>query len=372
MDWEVSVLGFGVKRLPLVGNNPLKIDEAESIGMLRYAIDRGVNYLDLGCPYDLELQERLTLVVSRALQDGYRQKIKIAASLPSLLINSSADFDRYLNQQLNWLKAEAIDFFLLGWLNRESWPRLKELDVLGWAERAMADGRIGHLGFSLHDHFQVLRGILADYDGWTLAQFQYSYMDADYQPGVSGLRYAADKGLAVVAAEPLRGGRLTKEPPPLVAKVWKTAPQKCTLAEWGLRWVWNHPEVATAVSDMSTMEQLKENIALAESAQADSLTVADEVLISRVRDAYRKLRPIPCTICRGCMPCPQGVDVPRLFELYNDAVMYSDMETARALYQLEKHDIDSCNQCGLCVDACGREIPILDWLKELSGVWAKK
>jgi len=370
LDWEASILGFGVRRLPRVGNNPLRIDEAESIGMLRYAIDRGVNYLDLGCPYDLELQERLTLIVTRALQDGYRAKVKIAASLPSLLINSSADFDGYLNQQLSWLKAESVVFFLLGGLNRESWPRLKELDVLAWAEGAMADGRIGKLGFSFHDHFQVLRSILHDYDGWTFVQFQYSYMDADYQPGVSGLRYAVDKGLAVVAAEPLRGGRLTRKPPESVAKVWKTAPQKRTLAEWGLRWVWNYPEVATAVSDMSTMEQVKENIALAESAQADSLTVADEVLISRVRDAYRKLRPIPCTTCRGCMPCPQGIDVPRLFELYNDAVMYGDMETARALYQLEKHDIDSCNQCGLCV--CGREIPILDWLKELSGVWAKK
>jgi len=340
--------------------------------MLRYAIDHGVNYLDLGCPYDLEQQERLSTIVTRSLQDGYRQKVKIAASLPSLFIDSSADFDHYLDQQLKWLKADSLDFSLLGGLNRETWSRLKELDVLAWVEGAMADGRIGKLGFSFHDHFQGLRSILGDYDGWTLAQFQYSYMDVDYQPGVSGLRYAADKGLAVVAAEPLRGGRLTKEPPPSVAKVWATAPQKRPLAEWGLRWAWNHPAVATAVSDMSTMEQVKENIALAQSAQADSLTVAEEVLIAQVRDAYRKLKPISCTTCYGCMPCPQGIDVPRLFELYNDAVMYGDMETARTIYHLEKHDIDSCNECGVCVDACARNIAIVDWLKKLSKAWAKK
>ncbi len=355
-------MGFGVQRLPL------DIDEA--VGMLRYAAEHGVNYLDLGCPYDLERQERLTRVVTRALEDGYRAKVKITASLPSLFIDSSADLDRYLDQQLKWLKADSIDFFLLGGLNRYSWPRLKELGVLRWAEGAMADGRIGKLGFSLHDYFQTLRGILDDYDSWTLAQFQYSYMDVDYQPGVSGLKLAADRGLAVVAAEPLRGGRLTRKPPPSVAKVWATAPQKRPLAEWGLRWVWNHPEVATAVSDMSTMEQLKESITLAGSAEADSLTVAEEVLIARVRDAYRKLRPIPCTSCYGCMPCPQGIDVPRLFELYNDAMMYDDMETARSIYRMEKHDISSCNQCGLCV--CGREIPILDWLKELREAWVKK
>ncbi len=340
--------------------------------MLRYAIDHGVNYLDLGCPYDLEQQERLSTIVTRSLQDGYRQKVKIAASLPSLFIDSPADFDHYLDQQLKWLKADSLDFFLLGGLNRETWSRLKELDVLAWVEGAMADGRIGKLGFSFHDHFQGLRSILGDYDGWTLAQFQYSYMDADYQPGVSGLRYAADKGLAVVAAEPLRGGRLTKEPPPSVAKVWAGAPQKRPLVEWGLHWAWNHPAVATAVSDMSTMKQVKENIALADSAQPDSLTVAEEVLISQVRDAYRKLIPIPCTTCRGCMPCPQGIDVPRLFELYNDAVMYGDMETARTIYHLEKHDIDSCNECGICVDACARNIAIVDWLKKLSKAWAKK
>jgi predicted aldo/keto reductase-like oxidoreductase len=338
--------------------------------MLRYVIDHGVNYLDLGCPYNLERQERLTSVVAGALDDGYRGKVKITAGLPSLLISSLADLDRYLEKLLKWLKVDSIDFFVLGDLNRETWPRWQELGALTWAEKAMGRGLIGHLGFSFHDYFQALRTIVNDYDGWALAQFQYSYMDADYQPGVSGLKYAAEKGLAVVAAEPLRGGRLTKEPPPSVAEIWATAPKKRPLAEWGLRWVWSHAEVATVVSDMSTLEQVKENVALADVAKADNLTIAEEVLISRVRDAYRKLRPIPCTACRGCMPCPLGIDVPRLFELYNDAVIYDDMETARAIYRREKHDITSCNECGVCV--CGRKIPILDWLLKIAKAWPNK
>jgi predicted aldo/keto reductase-like oxidoreductase len=350
--------------------DPTRIDEAESIKMLRYALDKGVNYLDLGYPYDLGWHERLTRLLSRGLSDGYRQKVRVSAHLPSLLVNSSSDFDRYLNQQLEWLKAERLDFYLLGVLNRDSWPRLKELGVLRWAEGAIADGRIGGLGFSFHDNFQALREILEDYDGWVLAQFQYSYMEVDRLPGVSGLELAAERGLAVVAAEPLGGGRLAKEPPPSVARVWADAEEKRSLAEWGLRWVWNHPEVATLVSDMSNMEQVKANLALADSAEVDSLTIADEVLISRVRDAYRKLRPIPCTTCRGCMPCPQGIDVPRLFELYNDAVIYGDMETGADIYHREKHRIDDCTECGVCV--CGREIPITDWLKKISAAWDKK
>jgi predicted aldo/keto reductase-like oxidoreductase len=363
LDLEVSVLGFGVMRLPLIDDDPAHINEAESIKMIRYAIDHGVNYLDLGYPCDLSQQEYLTRLISQALQGGYRGKIKVAASLPSFLINSSPDFDRYLNAQLKWLQIDRIDFYILGGLNRETWPGLQELDILRRAEKAIGDKRIDKLGFSFHDDFQTLRSILGAYDNWALCQFQYSYMDVDHHPGVGGLKYAADNGLAVVITEPLKGGRLTKELPKSVARVWAGASQKRTLAEWGLRWVWNHPEVSTVVCDMSTMEQVAENVALADSAEPDGLTVQEQVLISRVRDAYRKLRPVPCTTCRGCMPCPQGIDVPRIFELYNDAIMYGDIKIPRSLYRLEQHDIDSCNECGACVKACGREIAILDWLK---------
>jgi len=354
-------------RLPLADEDPKNIYEAESIKIIRLAIDHGINYLNLGYPH-----KRLTRLISQALQDGYRQKIKITASLPSLLINSSRDFDRYLNKQLGWLGTDKIDFYLLGGLNRDTWPKLKELDVLGWAEVAVSSGRIGHLGFSFHDHFHILREILDVYDNWALGQFQYSYMDADRMPGVSGLRRAAEKGLAVVAAEPLLGGRLTKEPSESVAKVWTTASQKRALSEWGLRWVWSHPEIATVVCDMSTMEQVVENVALSDSAEPDSLTIPEELLINQVRDAYRKMKPIPCTTCYGCMPCPQGIDVPRLFELYNDAIMYDDIQTARSIYHKEKHRINNCNECGACADVCGKEIAIVDWLRKLSEILNKK
>jgi predicted aldo/keto reductase-like oxidoreductase len=188
-------------------------------------------------------------------------------------------------------------------------------------------------------------------------------MDVDHDPGVSGIKYAFEKGLAVVITEPLRWGRLTKEPPESVAEVWASSKQRRTLSEWGLRWVWNHPEVSVVVSDMSTMEQVVEDVALADSAEPDSLTVQELVLISRVREAYRKLRPIPCTSCRACMPCLQGIDVPRIFELYNDAIIYNDTKTARSLYCSEQHRADTCTECGACVNACAKKLAVMDWLK---------
>jgi predicted aldo/keto reductase-like oxidoreductase len=363
LDWEVSVLGFGVMRLPSIDEGPANRTEAESIQMIRYAIDHGVNYLDSNYPYYMKRYERVTRLISQALQDGYRQKVKVAATLPSFLMNSSPDFDRYLNGQLRWLQMDRIDFYLLGGLNRETWPTLQELGVLRWAEGAMKDGRIDNLGFSFHDDYQVLRDILVAYDKWALSQFHYSYMDVAHHPGFGGLKYAAEKGLAVVVSEPLRGGRLTKEPPESVAKVWASAKQKRTPAEWGLRWVWNHPEVSVVVSDMRTMEQVAEDVALADSAEPDSLTVQELILISKVREAYHKLRPIPCTACHCCMPCPQGIDVPRIFELYNDAIVYRDIETPRFIYGIEQHDVESCTECGSCVDTCPKKIAILDYLK---------
>jgi len=362
LDWEVSVLGFGTTRLPLIEGKTAAINEAESIKMLRYAIDHGVNYLDLGYPYDMVRQEALLRVISQALQDGYRQRVKVTATLPSFLINSTSDLDLYLNKQLSWLGTDRIDFYILGGLNRETWSKLQGLGVISWAERAMSDGQIDKLGFSFHDDFQTLRGVLNAYDNWTLCQFQYSYVDIDHNPGVGGLKYAASKGLAVVVTEPLRGGRLVKKPPKPVARVWASDPKKRPLAEWGLLWVWNHPEVSTVVSDMSTMAQVVENITLARLAKANSLTVPEEVLISQVREAYCKLQPIPCAACRACMPCPQGIDVPRIFELYNDAIMFDDIEAARYIYRAEKHGINNFNECSTCV--CCRGIDIVDWLNK--------
>jgi len=361
MDWNVSALALGTAFLPLV--------DAEAIAMVRYAIDRGVNYLDIRYTPDIQRRESISRLVGRALQDGYREKIKIALALPSRNINSTADLDDYLQQQLDWLQVASADFCLPGWLDRQIWPGLKEKGILDWGESVLAGGRANHLGFCFHDDYQTLRTILDAYDNWTLCQIQYSYMDVDHHPGIGGIRYAADKGLAVVVAEPLKSGRLTRNVPHSVAEVWGEKLNERSPAEWGLRAVWHHPEVATVVSDVGTLEQLQENINLADIASEDTLTVQEQILVNRVRDAYRALEPINCTACRGCMPCPQDVDAPRIFELFNDAVIYDDVGIPQAIYREEGHEIDKCDQCGRCEEACGRNITICDWLEKAQEIF---
>ena len=372
LDWEVSLLG--ISAMGLAGNAPGNHDKSQSVELIRYAIEQGVNYVSLGHPYDRTQHERRTRLVGQALEGEYRNKVRLAAMLPVSQVSSRDDFDRCLDDQLAWLGGGQIDFCLLGTLTRDNWPSVSDLGVLSWAERAMADGRISKLGFSFHDHFQILRSILKAYDQWAVCEFQYSYMDVDHDPGISGIKYAADQGLAVVITEPLRSGQLTQQLPDSVRTLWDTARPLRSLSEWGLRFVWNDAEVSTVVVDMTTREQVTDYAAIAASAEPDALGVSELLLFAQVRDAYRKLRPINCPSCRACMPCPIGIDVPRIFELYNDAMIYNVPETGRALYADEQHQAETCTQCGLCVSKCAKSIPILDWLApahELLGPKAK-
>ena len=352
----MSTLALGTASLPP--------DESEALEIIRYADDQGINYIDIGYTPDIQRRENVSRLVGRVLQDSYRGKVRVAVTLPSRNNSSTADFDRYLQQQLDWLGTDNVDFCLLGWLDRQVWSDLLEKKVLDWGDNVLADGRAEHLGFCFHDDYQTLRSILDAYRNWSLCQVKYSFMDVDHHPGAGGIRLAATNGLAVVVAEPMKSGRLTRNIPPTVSEVWDEVQPKRSPAEWALRWVWHHPEIATVVSNVNTLEQLKENIKLTDTASADSLTVPEQILVNRVRDAYRALKQINCTACRGCMPCPQDIDFPRIFELYNDAIMYDDVSTAQAIYHEEGHNPVACNDCGRCEQACGRQVAIRDWLEK--------
>ena len=115
---------------------------------------------------------------------------------------------------------------------------------------------------------------------------------------------------------------------------------------------------------MSTIDQIDEYVGLADEAEPDCIDVMEELLYNRVRDAYHELKAIPCTSCRACMPCPMGMDVPRIFELYNDAVMYGDDRTAKFIYALERHDLGGCIECGTCAANCAKQLPVLDYLEK--------
>jgi predicted aldo/keto reductase-like oxidoreductase len=366
LDFEVSILGFGAMRLPFTDNNPANVVESESITMVRYAIDHGVNYLDSAYMYH---NGRSEVIIGRALQDGYREKVKIATKLPCILIQTADEFERIFNEQLKRLQTDKIDFYLLHGLNNMMWAKMQEMKVLQWAEGKMAAGLIGHLGFSFHDRFEVFKEIVDAYDGWTFCQIQYNYMDVKHQAGTQGLKYAADKGLAVVIMEPMRGGRLSKEPPREVADLWASAATKRTPTEWALLWLWEHPEISVVLSGMSSMQQVTENLAVADRCGPGVLSQEELALVDKVREAYRKLTPVPCTGCGYCLPCPNGVEIPRIFEIYNDGTIYDDPILSRFYYSgrfglKTEQRADKCIICEQCIEKCPQNVPIPEWLKK--------
>ncbi|KPL22808.1 MAG: aldo/keto reductase [Anaerolineae bacterium SM23_84] len=368
LEWKPSALGFGCMRLPTTSKEPADIDEPEAMRMVRYAIDHGVNYIDTAYPYHGEKSEPF---VGRVLKDGYREKVRVATKLPCWLVKSTEDFDKYLNEQLKRLQIDHIDFYLLHALNKGNWPKMRDLGVLPWAEGAIADGRIGYLGFSFHDKYDVFREIVDAYD-WTFCQIQYNYMDITKQAGTEGLQYAASKGLAVVIMEPLLGGRLAR-PPAQIQAVWDSAAQKRTAADCALQWVWNQPEVSLVLSGMSAMQHVEENVASADASGIGTLSEGELALVARVRDKYNELCPIPCTKCGYCMPCPSGVDIPRVIEKFNNGVMHDDAEGVRREYTWipEEARADKCTQCQECEELCPQQIPVSEWMVHIHEVLAQ-
>ncbi len=374
LDFEVSALGFGAMRLPTEGsldsgdrlsNNIL---EAEAIKMIRYAIDQGVNYVDTAYGYHKGSSE---ILVGKALQDGYRDKVKLATKSPVWLIKKPGDFERLLEEQLNKLKTNHIDFYLLHALSRDRWRNIiLKHDILKHAEAAKQAGKIKYIGFSFHDDEDAFFEIVDGYDKWDFCQIQYNYMDIHEQAGMKGLKYAAGKGLGIVIMEPLLGGRLAS-PPKDIKEILDENGSGRSPSYWALEWLWNQTEVSVVLSGMSNLKQVEENLESADHSGVGLLGAGDEEVIERVRNRYGERAVIPCTGCSYCMPCPNNVNIPRNFELYNGSVAYDDVEGSRVTYNnffSEENRASSCIGCRICEDKCPQKILISEWMPKVHGI----
>ena len=363
---ELSILGFGCMRLPLTKER--QIDEPRAIRQIRDAIDQGINYLDTAWPYHAGESEN---VLGRALCDGYRERVKIATKLPSWMIKKSEDMDFYLNAQLEKLKTDHIDYYLIHGLAGDLWDRLESLGVSDFLDQVRADGRITNAGFSFHGILDDFKRIVDAYP-WIFCQIQYNYLDENNQAGTEGLEYAASKDLGVVIMEPLRGGNLgLPTPPPDVKAIWQKAAKKRTPVEWALRWVWNRPEVTVVLSGMNEESHIAENLAIADKALPNLLTEAELKLVEEAGRTYRTLMKVPCTGCGYCMPCPSEVSIPRCFDIYNKMHLFGNDVEAKFSYALSmggafsgtRSYASQCVRCEECLEKCPQHIEIPDFLE---------
>ncbi len=374
---KVSILGFGCMRLPIIDGNPKNINEPLATEMLHYAIDHGVNYVDTAYPYHgaaATAGGMSEIFVGNILKDGYRDQVFLSTKLPSWLIEKKEDLNYYLDEQLRRLQTDRIDFYLLHGLGQTTWETLTNLDVLEFLDSAINEGKIGYAGFSFHDEFKLFKEVVDSYN-WSFSQVQFNYMDQDFQAGKKGVEYAAANGLGTVIMEPLRGGCLTNNIPQDIQEIWDGAPVKRSLAEWALRFIWDQPEVNVVLSGMSTMDQVEENIHIAEEGKINSLTPEEKDLIQEVREVYQARMHVGCTACGYCMPCPEGVDIPLNLNLLNDVHIYQNMEKPMGNYSFltaKKQSATFCTECGECEDKCTQNIEIRKYLKETEETLGKK
>lgn len=359
---KVSILGFGMMRLPIIDKDTKKIDKDKAIKMVRTAIDAGLNYIDTAYPYHGEMSEPFT---AEALKEGYREKVHLATKLPLWLVKTQEDAERLFNEQLSKLQTDHIDFYLLHALNKKQWENIVDLGLLKWMDKLKTSGKIIHAGFSFHDDLELFKKILDAYD-WDFCQIQYNFMNQQYQAGKEGLHYANNKGISVIVMEPLFGGKLAKTPPPTIAAIWQKSTMKNqSPPERALKWVWNQPEVTLLLSGMSTLEQVEENLSIASKAETNILSDEEKNVYKEIEAEYNRIMPIACTDCKYCLPCPYGVLIPNIFSLYNQGKAYDDMDGSKFVYNnyiaVDAH-ADKCVACGECEEKCPQNIEIIDWL----------
>ena len=358
---DLSILGYGCMRFTRKGSG-IDIDKAEQEIMEAYR--GGVNYFDTAYVYSGS-----EAAVGEIFQrNGIRDKIRIATKLPQYLVGNNAVLDRFFNEELKRLRTGYVDYYLMHHLTDiAQWEKLKKVGVLEWIEEKKKGGEIRNIGFSYHGDTDGFLRILDDYD-WDFCQIQYNYFDEVSQAGRKGLKAAAAKSIPVVIMEPLRGGKLVHIPGSAEEVMLKSG-RDWTPAEWSFRWLYDQPEVTVVLSGMNSLSMVRENLRIADEADANELTKEDLETLDEVKKKIRAVEKVGCTGCGSCMPCPQGVNIPGTFRCYN--AMYIDSrrqgryEYAQTVgLTKEGAFATKCIGCGKCESRCPQKIRIREKLKE--------
>lgn len=368
---EISLFGFGTMRFPVIDGDENRIDEEESIRMIRTAIDNGVNYVDTAFMYHGGYSE---VIVGKALKDGYREKVYIADKFPVWMIRQAGGIEALFEEQLRRLDVDHIDFYLVHALSQALWKKAKDKGVLTYLLRLKEEGKIGKLGFSFHDDLSVFKEIVDEFP-WEFCQIQLNYIDTEFQAGVEGLRYAAEKGLPVIVMEPLKGGQLTEDLPESVLEIWNRSKNKRSAAEWAFRYVADFPEVLTILSGVSTMAQVRENLAIFSGEEPLGLSETDHLLVSKATEEYQRLTKAGCTACRYCLPCPQGINIPVAIDYYNQWHRFHAFRATKRDFELDL-PVDQrpsrCTECKECEDKCPQKLPVSDIMRETAELFESK
>lgn len=361
---ELSVLGMGCMRLP---RGVAGIDMQRTELAILTAFERGINYFDTAYAYSGS-EEALGEVVER---NNLRDRIFITSKLPHSKCRSIDDAERLFTTTLERLRTDYLDYYLIhNVVTFDQWKRLVDMGIEEWIAQKKESGQIRRIGFSFHGGIAEFRQLLESYD-WDIVQIQYNYVNEHYQAGREGMELAASKGIPVVVMEPLLGGRLaTGLPKKAAAELEKVVPGRSPAA-WGLRWLFDQPDVTVVLSGMNSEQMVDENCETAATTAPGSMTEREHEAIYAARDAFKEGFKVPCTGCNYCMPCPQGLSIPSMFAAYNESYSLG-WYTGFFQYMLsigvtsgEPRLASGCIGCGACVKKCPQHIEIPDRLADV-------
>ena len=352
----LPVLGFGGMRLP-IDESTKAIDYNHAKQMLDYALRHGVNYFDTAYMYHEGTSEAF---FGKALSEYPRESYFLATKMPAGMLKEPADAERIFAEQLAQCNVNYFDFYLLHSVTQKSYANAELLNTIPFLQKMKSEGKIRHLGFSFHDKPALLKNVIAAHP-WDFVQLQLNYYDYALGEAKELYEIALRANLPVFVMEPVRGGFLANLPTEAEAILKEANPNKSTAA-FALEWVASLTGVAITLSGMSSMDQIKENIATLAEFSAQKQSEADAVL--HAADFLVNYKTVPCTGCRYCMPCPAGVNIPEVFSVYNEYKLTKNKFESKFAYGriAEAEKPTFCTYCRACVSACPQQISIPELL----------
>ena len=355
---KLSGLGMGNMRLPVVDGNDSKVDLAEAEKIIDYAYEHGVNYFDTAYGYHGGTSEA---AVRNALSKYPRESYYLADKFPGYDLSNMPKVKEIFEEQLERCGVDYFDFYLFHnvcELNIEQYldPQYGIFDYLMEQKR---NGRIKHLGFSCHGAMPVLRRFLDAYgEHMEFCQIQLNYVDWSLQHADEKVALLNERNIPVWVMEGVRGGRLVSLPEDAASKLRALRPDE-SVVSWAFRFLQSVKGVTMVLSGMSTMDQVKDNVAIW--SEDKPLNEEEFKAITDVGLALFANGALPCTACHYCVShCPMGLDIPHLITLYNE-FSYSGKGfiTSMNLQVLpEDKRPSACIGCHSCTAVCPQQLPI--------------
>lgn len=367
-DRETSLLGLGCMRLPVIDDDYGKIDYDKAETIFLECLNKGVNYFDTAYVYHKEKSEQF--LGDMIQKHCKREDVIVSDKIPAWKIECHEDFMTVLDEMLDRLQMDYLDYCFIHSLSQERWEHVLKHNVFDFIDEAKRLGKIKNIGFSFHDKTEVFESIAKGYDKWDFAMIMFNYMDIDNQGGEKAYKLLKELGIPMFVMEGLKGGKLAT-PPQEILDIYKEAgKQELSPVEVAFRWIASHDNVKVILSGMSTLEQAQENVSIFSRVDTSPLTDVEATMYDKAMAKINAMTEIDCTDCKYCMPCPVGVNIPWCFGLYNQAHMYNAKGPCSRDYfspfNPESQRASKCIRCGQCESLCPQHLKIMDGLEQVA------